>query len=52
MTINTLFLIQEKNNEEVWSAIRVGIKIINGGKERFMKKTTLELKLILKMIYH
>ena len=38
--------------EEVWFSIRAESKTINGGKEIFMKKTTLELKLILMVIYH
>ena len=37
--------------EEVWSGIRSEIKILNGGKKLFYKKTMLELELMLMMIY-
>ena len=47
-----LILDSTNNYEEVRSGIRAEIKRINGGKEFFMKKTILELMLILMMIYH
>ena len=48
------YLVLDSTNkyEEVWFSNRAEIKIINAGKEIFLKKTTLELKLILMMIYH
>ena len=48
------YLILDSTNkyEEVQSGIRAEIRRINGEKNFFMKKTTLELKLILMMIYH
>ena len=48
------YLILDSTNKykEVWSGIRAEIKRINSRKELFMKKTTLELKLTLMMIYH
>ena len=36
--------------EEIWSGIKSKIKMINGGKELFYEKNTLELELILMMI--
>ena len=46
-----LILDSAKEYERVWSEIRSEIKRINGGENVFMKKITVKLTSILKMIY-
>ena len=51
---NNKYLILDSTNkyEEVWSEVRVETKELLMGNNFFMKKTILELNLILMMIYH